>query len=47
VELSRFVEGCDRRQPTLLPESVDDYVAEDNQVRVVDVFVDDLDPLRN
>jgi len=43
VELSRFVEGCDRRQPTLLPESLDDYVAEENPVRVVDVFVDELD----
>jgi len=41
--LSRFVEGCDRRQPTLLPDCLDDYVAEDNPVRVVDVFVDDLD----
>ncbi len=41
--MSRFVEGCDRRQPTLLPDCLDDYVAEDNPVRVVDVFVDDLD----
>ncbi len=37
------MEGCDRRQPTLLPDCLDDYVAEDNPVRVVDVFVDDLD----
>jgi transposase len=43
VELSRFVEGCDRRQPTLLPECLDDYVAEENPVRVVDVFVDEMD----
>jgi transposase len=43
VELSRFVEGCDRRQPTLLPECLDDYVTEENPVRVVDVFVDELD----
>ena len=41
--MSRFVEGCDRRQPTLLPECLDDYVAEENPVRVVDVFVGDLD----
>ncbi|MGC1303716.1 MAG: IS1182 family transposase [Caulobacteraceae bacterium] len=41
--MSRFVEGCDRRQPTLLPECLDDYVAEENPVRVVDVFADDLD----
>jgi len=43
VELSRFVQGADRRQPTLLPDCLDDYVAEENAVRVVDVFVDDLD----
>ncbi len=41
--MSRFVEGCDRRQPTLLPECLDNYVAGENPVRVVDVFVDDLD----
>lgn len=41
--MSRFVEGCDRRQPTLLPECLDDYVADENPVRVVDVFVDELD----
>ena len=40
--MSGFIEGCDRRQPTLLPDCLDDYVAEDNPVRVVDVFVDDL-----
>lgn len=41
--MSRFVQGTDRRQQTLLPECLDDYVAEDNPVRVVDVFVDELD----
>jgi transposase len=41
--MRRFVEGVDRGQATLLPESLDDYVDEDNQVRVVDVFVDQLD----
>jgi len=41
--MSRFVQGADRRQPTLLPDCLDDYVAEDNPVRVVDVFVDELD----
>lgn len=40
--MSRFVQGADRQQPTLLPECLDDYVAEDNPVRVVDVFVDEL-----
>ena len=41
--MSRFVQGADRLQQTLLPECLDDYVAEDNPVRVVDVFVDELD----
>ncbi len=41
--MSRFIEGEDRRQATLFPERLDDYVAEDSAVRVIDVFVDDLD----
>ena len=41
--MTRFVEGEDRRQGVLLPEYLDDYVAEDNPVRVIDVFVDELD----
>jgi transposase len=41
--MSRFIEGQDRRQVTLLPESLDEFVADDNTVRVVDVFVDELD----
>ena len=41
--MSRFVEGEDRRQPTLLPSCLDDYTAEDNAVRVLDVFVDELE----
>ena len=41
--MSRFVQGADRQQQTLLPECLDDYVAEDNPVRVVDVFIDELD----
>jgi len=41
--VGRFVEGEDRRQPLLLPESLDDYVTEDNPVRVVEVFIDELD----
>ena len=41
--MKRFVEGEDRRQATLLPESLEDYVAEDNPVRVIDVFIDELD----
>ena len=38
-----FVQGDDRMQRTLLPDSLEDYVGEDNQVRVVDVFIDELD----
>jgi len=41
--MKRFIEGANRGQSTLLPELLDDYVDEDNQVRVVDVFVDQLD----
>jgi transposase len=41
--MSRFIEGQDRRQVTLLPESLDEFVADDNTVRVVDAFVDELD----
>jgi transposase len=41
--MSRFVEGEDRSQPTLLPSCLDDYVGEDNPARVIDVFVDELD----
>jgi transposase len=40
--MKRFIEGEDRGQGTLLPELLDDYVAEDNPVRVVDVFVEEL-----
>ncbi len=41
--MGRFIEGDDRGQMTLLPEALDDYVAQDNPVRVVDAFVDALD----
>ena len=41
--MSGFIEGEDRRQATLFPEQLDDYIAEDSPVRVIDVFVDDLD----
>src|ERR1700756_1866217 len=43
VAMKRFVEGMDRGQSTLFPECVDDWVDEDNPVRVIDVFVDALD----
>ncbi|SCA55693.1 transposase (fragment) [Candidatus Terasakiella magnetica] len=38
-----FIEGEDRNQSTLFPERLDDYVGTDNPVRIVDVFVDELD----
>ena len=41
--MKRFVEGEDRRQATLLPDCLDDYVAPDNPVRIVEAFVDELD----
>jgi len=41
--MRRFFEGVDRSQSTLFPDNLDDYIAEDNPVRVVDVFVDELD----
>ena len=41
--MKRFVEGTDRSQSTLFPECLEDWIGEDNPVRVVDVFVDSLD----
>lgn len=41
--MGRFVEGEDRRQSLLLPESLDDYVTEDNPVRVIEAFIEELD----
>ena len=42
--MKRFVEGVDRGQSTFLPECLDDWIDENNPVRVIDVFVDELDP---
>src|ERR1700678_3609086 len=41
--MKRFIEGENRTQGTLLPESIDEYITDTNPVRVVDVFVDELD----
>ena len=41
--MKRFVQGENRTQSFLLPEALDDYVTDTNPVRVVDVFVDELD----
>ena len=41
--MKRFIEGVDRQQATLFPEHLEDWIEEHNPVRVVDVFVDELD----
>ncbi len=41
--MKRHIEGWDRRQSFLLPECVDDYVDENNPVRAIEAFVDELD----
>lgn len=41
--MKRFIEGADRSQITLFPDRLEDFVADDNPVRVVDAFVDQLD----
>jgi transposase len=44
--MKRFIEGADREQSTLLPESLDDWIDESNPVRAVDVFVDGLNLIK-
>ena len=41
--MKRFIEGVARSQSTLFPERLEDYIAEDNPVRVIDVFVEALE----
>ena len=41
--MKRFIAGEDRSQITLLPECLDDYITEDNPIRVIEVFVDEMD----
>src|SRR5215813_11772275 len=41
--MKRFVEGEDRLQGSLLPHCLDDYVTENNPVRVIEAFLDELD----
>jgi transposase len=40
--MSHHIKGQGRHQITLLPEALDDFVKEDNPVRVIDIFVDGL-----
>lgn len=44
--MKRFIQGEHRGQETFLPASLDDYVTDANPVRVVDIFVDELDLLK-
>jgi transposase len=44
--MKRYVEGETRAQATVFPDTLDDCIAEDNPIRVVDAFVDELN-LRN
>jgi transposase len=41
--MKRFVEGTGPGQNTLFPKCLQDWICEDNPVRVIDVFVDELD----
>ena len=41
--MKRFVEGLDRGQSTFFPETLDDFVEEDNAVRVIEAFIEALD----
>ena len=41
--MKRFVEGEDRLQGALLRHCLDDYVTENNPVRVIEAFIDELD----
>ena len=41
--MKRFIEGEERSQSVLFPERLDDWIDEDNPVRLIDVFVDELD----
>jgi transposase len=44
--MSGFIQGADRNQGYLLPERIDEYVAEDSPVRVIEAFVEELDLAR-
>ncbi len=41
--MPRFIEGQDRQQVTLMPECLDDFIGDENPVRVIDAFVGELD----
>ncbi len=41
--MKRFVDGLERTHSSLFPERLEDWIGDDNPVRVIDVFVDELD----
>lgn len=41
-----YIKGSDRSQITFFPESLDEYVSENNSVRVIDAFVDSIDLIK-
>lgn len=41
--MSGFIEGVGRHRATLFPERLEDWIGEDHLVRVMDLFVDQLD----
>ena len=41
--MPRYIEGEPRKQSTLFPERIEDYIDEDNPVRAIEAFVDALD----
>ena len=41
--MTEFIQGADRNQGYLLPERIDEYVSEENPVRVIEAFVEELD----
>lgn len=43
--MSGFIQGESRHQTTLFPEALDDYITEENPIRVIDAFVDSIDLL--
>src|SRR5277367_1779627 len=46
ISMSRFVQSEERSQDTFLPSRLEDYIIEDNPVRVIDVFIEELDLTR-
>jgi len=43
--MKKFISGEDRHQLALFPERLDDSIADDNPVRFIDLFIDELDLL--